>query len=302
MRTTVPLQVIPVSVEDAKGHPISGLKPADFLLLDNGQPRSATVDVNDVVAAPVALAVLIQTSDFARSALGKIRKVGAMIPGAVTGSGGTAAVLSYDEKITVRQEFTDDPDKVTGAFRTLEASEEADARLLDAVVAALDLLKARPAGERQSILIIGQNRDRGSKAKLNDVLRRLSHNGVTVYALTYSAFLTAFTTKASEYQPAANGGYLEGVKQAARLGKTNTVEALTKASGGSVAGFETKSKLENNLISLGSDMHSRYLLAFTPASEPIPSFHRIAIQVKDQSQDRVRARPGYWSIPSSPIP
>ncbi len=302
MRTTVPLQVIPVSVEDAKGHPISGLQASDFVLLDNGQPRPATVDVDDAIAAPVAMVVLVQTSDFARSALSKIRKVGSMISGAVTGAGGTAAVLSYDEKVIVRQEFTDDPDKVTAAFRNLEASGEADARLLDAVLATLDLIKTRPAGERQSILIIGQNRDRGSKAKLDDVLKRLSHSGVTAYALTYSAFLTAFTTKASEYQPAANGSYIEGLKQAARVGKANTTEALAQGSGGITMSFETRGKLEKDLIGIGGDLHSRYLLAFTPSSEPASSYHKLTVQVRNQSTGKVRAQPGYWSIATSPNP
>ncbi len=296
MRTTVPLRVIPVSVEDRKGHPISGLQPSDFVLFDNGQPRPATVDVSDVSAAPVAMVVLVQTNDFAHSALGKIRKVGSMIPEAVTGANSRAAVVTFDEQVAVRQELTDDPDSVADAFRTLESTDGADAKLLDATVVALNLLQNHPAGERQSILILGQSRDRGSKAKLDDVLDRLSHSGVTVYGMTYSAFLTAFTTQASEYQPAANGGYLEGLKQAGRLGKANTIDALTKGSGGFATSFETKGKLENNLISLGKDVHSRYLLAFTPASETASTFHKLTIQVRNQDNGKVRAQPGYWSI------
>lgn len=296
MRTTVPLRVIPVSVEDRKGNPVSGLQPSDFVLFDNGQQRPATVDVSDVSAAPVAMVVLVQTNDFARSALGKTRKVGSMIPEAVTGANSRAAVVTFDEQVAVRQELTDDPDSVADAFRTLESTDAADAKLLDATVIALNLLQNRPAGERQSILILGQSRDRGSKAKLDDVLDRLSHSGVTVYGMTYSAFLTAFTTQASEYQPTANGGYLEGLKQAARLGKANTVDALTKGSGGFATSFETKGKLENNLISLGKDVHSRYLLAFTPASEAASTFHKLTIRVRNQDNGKVRAQPGYWSI------
>lgn len=61
---------------------------------------------------------------------------------------------------------------------------------------------------------IGQSRD--SESKLGDVLDQLQNTGLTVYAIAYSAILTPFTTKGSEYQPAANGGYLEGITEAVR--------------------------------------------------------------------------------------
>ena len=118
---------------------------------------------------------------------------------------------------------------------------------------------------------------------------------ITVYGMTYSALLTAFTTKGSEYQPDANGSYIEGIKAAARLGKINTVTALVNATGGTETTFATKSKLENNLIGLGRDIHSRYLIAFTPLSESASSFHSVRIRVKTRSDAVVHARPGYWA-------
>ncbi len=295
VRTTVPLIAFPASVTDKKGHPLYGLGKQDFEVLDNGQPQKTTVDFSDVSSAPVNLVALVQTNDFSTSALGKIRKVGAMVQGAVTGANGSAAVLSYDSQVSVVQDFTRDADKISDAIRSLPQTEESGSRLLDAMLQAMRMLATRQAGERQCILIIGQSRDRGSETKLSAVLNQLQHTGITVYGLTYSAVLTAFTTKASEYQPTANGGYLEGITEAARLGKANTVSSLVNATGGTEVGFATKGKLENDLIGLGRDIHSRYLLSFTPANDATEKFHSVQVRVKSRNDATVHVRPGYWA-------
>ena len=111
----------------------------------------------------------------------------------------------------------------------------------------------------------------------------------------YSAYLTPFTTKGSEYQPPESGGLLLAITESARLAKANTIQALTAATGGRRLGFETKSKLENDFIALGTDIHSRYMLSFAPEGERAPAFHQLEIQIRDHPDAKVHARPGYWS-------
>jgi hypothetical protein len=117
---------------------------------------------------------------------------------------------------------------------------------------------------------------------------------VTIYSLTYSAYLTPFTTKSEDYQP-SGGGLLQAITETARLAKENTVKALTDLTGGQRFRFETKSKLENELIRLGTEIHSRYLLSFTPDLEQTPRFHHLQLQIKNRPDALVRARSGYWA-------
>jgi hypothetical protein len=120
---------------------------------------------------------------------------------------------------------------------------------------------------------------------------KIQRTGVTIYSLTYSAYLTPFTTRASEYSPPSGSIFTE----LTRLPKKNTVEALTTATGGRQMKFETKSKLENDLIRLGTEIHSRYLVSFTPDPAQTPSFHHLEVRIKDRPDAVVRARPGYWA-------
>lgn len=95
IRTTVPLVVVPASVTDRAGHSIDGLTAADFVVLDDGHARTVHVDTSDDALAPVSLVVAVESSDLSCAALAKIRKVGAMIPEAVVGDGGEAAIITF---------------------------------------------------------------------------------------------------------------------------------------------------------------------------------------------------------------
>lgn len=71
---------IPVSVRSS-GSPVSGLTPADFVLLDNGVPQTVEVVSADVVPADITL--IVETSEAMKDYLGSIdaqmRKIASMV-------------------------------------------------------------------------------------------------------------------------------------------------------------------------------------------------------------------------------
>ena len=78
-----------------------------------------------LLTALIALPLLGQTSARSHSALGKIREVGSMIPEAVVGENGEAAVIAFDDEIRVLQDFTRSPDAISDAFGKLKGTGEA---------------------------------------------------------------------------------------------------------------------------------------------------------------------------------
>lgn len=295
IRTTVPLVVAPVSITDKAGKPIYGLAAEDFELLDEGKPRDVQVaQTDDGTLPPIAAVIAVQTSDLSLSALGKIRKVGALVANAIAGQDGETAVITFDNEIKTAQEFTLDAEAVTQSFEKLTPSDNGGGRMIDAVSSALDLLAARSNPRRSLIIVISESKDRGSKMKLDALKQKLGHGATIVYSLTYSAYLTPFTTKASEYQPPSSGGLLGVITETARLGKTNTIDELTSATGGQHFGFVTKSKLESALIRLSADLHSRYVLTFRPETAGTSGFHALTLCVRNHPEAIVHVRNGYW--------
>jgi VWFA-related protein len=296
IRAGTQLVVLPASVTDQHGRPIEGLSSSDFIVLDKGKPQPVQVDTEDSGLAPIALVMLIQTSDISLSALAKIRKVGIMIPDAVVGANGESAVVAFDSQVKILCDFTPDADAISKAFADLKPADNKSGRMIDAVDESLRMLATRRQGSRAIIVIVGESRDRGSEGKLADLLAKVQTRGVTIYSLTYSAYLTPFTIKADEYTPPpSGGGFLEAITETARLAKQNTVKELTDATGGWRVSFQTKSKLENDLIQLGGEIHRRYYLSFTPQNEEAPGYHGLEVQIKGHPDAVVRTRPGYWA-------
>lgn len=295
IRTTVPLVQLPASVTDKSGQFAYGLTAKDFVVTDEGRAVPVHVDDPDSVSAPLAVVVLVQVTDISDSALLKIKKIGSMIGGAVVGANGFAAVVTYADEVTVVQPLTTDEDAISTAFHNLKSVATRNGHMIDAVEKALELLGNRAASARSAIVIIGESKDRGSKTALSRILPALENSGATVYCLEYSAFLTPFTTKASEYSPPGGGrGLLDAITETVHATTKDTGKILTASTGGRALNFQTKSKLENDLIRLGAEVHSRYLISFTPAASPQEKFHSITVQVRDRPDLIVHVRPGYW--------
>lgn len=211
----------------------------------------------------MALIVAVQTNDLSAAALLKIRKVGSMVQPLITGERGEAAVLAVDEQVVVAQEFTRDAGEIGRTFRRLAPRRARRTVALDAVVRAVEMFRARPGNERRVLLLIGEAKDRGSETALETALEQLQRENIQVYAATYSATRTQWTTKAADRpRPSGANDIAAGLSELVRLGKVNTAEALAVHTGGKKIGFATLHSLEQIVARVGEELHGQYLLSF----------------------------------------
>jgi len=319
------LVIVPVNVSDTSGAAVPALEPADFVLLDEGRPQKFSVESIDTGVAPIALVVAVETAGISRAAVENIRRIGAMIQPLVTGDRGCAGLLTFDSRLNWVEECSKDPDVQSKAFQKLRVSEQqTKARLLDAASSAIEHLKRRE-NSRRVLLLISETRDRGSETKLEEVAAAAQAAGVSVYTLAYSAWSTAFTSKApvGEQKPAktpttpqeAMGTYsggpstkldpkipppeqridvIGGIRELSHMNQPKVTEALTKATGGATFSFTRLKGLEDAIRKFGEDLHSQYLLTFAPDMSR-PGYHAIEVKVRRPGL-QVRARPGYRMV------
>ncbi|HLJ16829.1 MAG TPA: VWA domain-containing protein [Bryobacteraceae bacterium] len=296
IRTSVPLVLVPTTVADHKGRYVNNLAAEDFLVYDQGRLQKIQMDSADSALVPISLVVAVQASDISAAALAKIKKTGSMIQPLLIGERGEAAVLAFDDKIHVLQNFTSDPGSITEAIRKIKPGARMSGRTLDAVAAGVRMLAARPQDRRRVIVLIGESRDRGSNNSIAEALTLAQRDNVTIYPATYSAYTTPFTTKASDLPPPPpDTNLLKIFTELGRLGKTNAAEALAHGTGGARLSFTTLHGLEQVIEHLGEEIHSQYLLSFAPIS-PEPGFHEIKVEIRNRPDLVVRTRPGYWPV------
>jgi VWFA-related protein len=295
-RVTAPEVFIPVTVRDAKGQLADGLTAADFEIYDGGVRRTPRVTTPDSSAIPLAVVFAVQANSTGAAALLKINKAGSLVEPLITGERGAGAVVAYSGRVYTATPFTRDGGALRNAFRALKPDSGKTARMLDAVSLGIEMLSARPAEERRVLIVMGESRDRGSEIKLAAALEQAQRAAVTIYAFTYSAYVTPFTAKASELPPPGPGPDLIGaLVEVARLGAEDAAGALASFTGGRKQGFATLKGLEQALTRGGEELHGQYLV--TCAASSGPGYHRLEVRLPRHPSFTVQARPGYWVEP-----
>src|SRR5579872_369512 len=138
IRTTVNVVMAPVTVLSKHGNFVDGLQPQDFRLLDNGKEQNIHVDV---AFQPISLVVAIQSSDKVEGMLPKIAKIGSMIQPLVIGDQGEAAVVAFDHRTRVMQDFTSDSTKIETAIKKITPGSQ-NSHLIDAVIESVRMLRS----------------------------------------------------------------------------------------------------------------------------------------------------------------
>jgi VWFA-related protein len=296
--TTVPVVMVPTTVTTKDGKYLDGLEHADFTLLDDGRPQRIQLETSDSIAYPLAVVFVVQANNTAPAAIKKIQKIGSMMQPLITGERGHAALLAFGGETKLVQDFTNDAGELIAGFRAIHPQWSKQARMLDAVAEGVRMLTGRPQDERRVLIVISESRDRGSKTKLLDVVQSVQQAGTAVFSVVFSAYVTPFTTRPADLPQSGGLDLLGAITEPARLAKANTAQVLAESSGGRKLSFATLRGLESVITGLGEEIHSQYILTYTP-SVCSPGYHRIIVNVVDRPGAVVRGRSVYWTSPDT---
>jgi len=318
----VEVVVAPVTVVDRNGDNVDGLRPDQFHLFDNDKEQDIHVDV---AFQPISMVIAVEANDRVESVLPQIQKIGGLIQPIVIGDQGEAAVLAFDSRIRLMQEFTSDSGKIAEALKKIHPGSSQN-RMIDAVEEGVRLLRTRPRDRRRIILLISETRDKSSEARARETLIATQLANVIVYTVDISRMVTSLMAKPDpgyiDNRPPAMtpmpsgvpatpntvmqttgslGGSAEFVplmvevfKDAKAIFKQNPSEVFTRGTGGEQFGFMRQRGFEDAIERVGAELHSQYLISYNPNNRDEAGFHQISVQVAGRKDVKVRTRPGYW--------
>jgi VWFA-related protein len=286
IRVPVRLVRVPALVFAPDGKVIPGLEPRDFQLFDDGRPQRFTLDTGYL---PPSVAVVVQVSAQVRQYLPFIARVGSAVQDLLVGETGQAALITYEDFVEVRKDFSGG-DMREAFHKVTEGGRRA--RMIDAALAAVDLLRQEPLSRSRVLLLIGQAMDHGSRSKLAELVERAQRENVTVYALALPQFNKAFVEDTFSLEALSSrtdrGGFKAGAdlsKLAPALtaaaevsGKDDPFTSLTRITGGTQLHFRNQRALEDAVGIVGTELRSVYTLSFTPDA-PHPGYHSLKLEV-----------------------
>jgi VWFA-related protein len=310
LHTTTTLVVVPALVQTPAKDLVFSLTADDFALTDNGAPQK--VNLEEDTARPLSLVVLMQTGGAARQHFANYSHLETMLASVLGDAPNKVAIVNFDSRPECDSPFTSDIAQWTDAINQPEPGDNG-AAIFDGLAYALDLLKQEPPNNRRAILLISQQHDEGSKAKLKDIARTLGETNTAVYSVTFSAEKTKikqdFTNPVPANKPATlDKGVMLGDGQqyvayfdlgaplALAIGamRQNLTAEAADLSGGESSSFSNRAELDQALGTLANHIHNGYLLSFKPSSSD-PGLHTLKVGVSQHPEFQVRARTSYWA-------
>ncbi len=324
IRVRVNEVIAPVTVLDRSGEMILDLTQKDFRVFDDGVEQK--IEHFGLGGEPLSVVLVVETSSRIEPMLPAVRHTGIVFAQTVMARTAEAAVIGFDDTVSVLAPFTRDVDRAQNAVDQLHMG-TSGALLYDAMRRGISLLDERPAARRRILVVLAEARDTGSESKLGEVLRQAQLANVTIYSIGLSTTAAQWRSKPNPAPPIQIGPpgtfpvptphgmpqtpdvereMQEGVDLlglAEWLVKTgmnalgpNALAVASKATGGlHVNTFKDRS-IEKAIDEIGGELHAQYTLGYRPSGDDASGYHEIKVEVHRPGV-AVRTRPGYYLPP-----
>jgi Ca-activated chloride channel homolog len=266
---TANLVLLPVSVTDARGTFVAGLKRQDFHVYEDRQIQELTVFEEGDIPVTVGLVV-----DHSRSMGPKLREVAAAVYSFAHSSNprDEMFVVDFNDDVLIElmegKAFSSDPKELEKALKALTA--RGRTALYDAVSEGLNHIKYGHLGKK-ALILISDGGDNASHVKYSQVLAQARQSQTLIYAIG----LVGADDKEE------NPGLLR------RLCRDTGGVAYFPREGESVAKVSAE---------IARDLREQYALGYAPQNmERVDAFRKIEVKVSAQGRGslRVRTRQGY---------
>jgi VWFA-related protein len=292
LRVTTQEVLVPTLVEKRGGGIVYGLKPADFVLEDNGVPQKTRVQ-EEMDTAPVSLVVAVEQGGVSVLEFDKLARLGPLLDLFLSDSRSQAALVGFDSMPHLIRDFTHSGEDVNDALKHLEPGDGGDA-ILDSVSYAVDLLESQPKEYRRVLLLISEERDHGSKhTKPEQLIEKIGRSDVLVLSVSFSPSRAELLHDIKDNGDNRTMSMISTLFMAVQAFKRNVAKEVAVMSGGEYTTFTGDKRFEQRVVDAAKHTRNRYLLTFSP-SNPTPGLHTIRVRTAQDYGARIVARANYW--------
>jgi VWFA-related protein len=292
LRVTAQEVLVPTLVEKRGGGIVYGLKPDDFVLEDNGVRQKIRVQ-EEMDTAPVALVVAVEEGGVSALEFDKLAKLGPLLDMFLSDSRSQAALVGFDSKPHLLQDYTHSGEDVDDALTHLQQGNGGDA-ILDTVSYAVDLLETQPKEYRRVLLLISEERDHGSKhTKPEQLIEKIGRSDVLVLSVSFSPSRAELLHDMKDSGDNRTMNMISPFVMLVQAFKKNAAEEVAHMSGGEYTTFTGDKKFEQRVLDAAKHARNRYLITFSP-SDPTPGLHTIRVKTAQDYKARIVARADYW--------
>jgi len=293
LRVTTNEVLVPTLVEKPHGGGIVyGLKPADFVVEDNGVAQKIRVQ-EEMDTAPVALVIALEEGREGWLEFDKLAKLGPLLEYFLSDAKSQAALVAFGSKPRLICDYTNSQERLNEGLQQLQPS-DGGAAILDTISYAVDLLEDRPKEYRRVLLLVSEERDHGSKrTKPVQLIRKIGQSDVLVLSVSFSPSKAEFIHDVKDSGEDRTMSMVSTLVMAVQAFRKNVAKQVAVMSGGEYMTFTRDKAFEANVLEAAKEARNRYLITFSP-SDPTPGLHSLRVRTAEDYGARVVARANYW--------
>jgi len=275
VKVDVKLVNVFVTVTDAHGAPVGGLKKDNFILEEDGQPQKISV-FDKESALPLSIALAIDTSLSTRHDLPLEQASAKKFVQTILRPVDAFSIYAFSEVVREStQGFTPDLKRIDEAIDHIHYG--AATALYDAIYLTSRALDPRHG--RKVIVLITDGEDTISKVDYHEAERAAEE----AEALVYSIIIVPIEQSAGR-----------------EIGGEHALIQLSEDTGGKYYYATSTSQLDEAFQKISDELRTQYLLAYYPSQRTsFSEFRRIQVKVAgvaDASTYNVRHRAGYYTV------
>jgi VWFA-related protein len=261
LATSTNLVNVDVLVLNRSGDPIGNLGKVNFRVYDDGVPQ--TISNFAASEAPMTICMLIEFGDkwwpFLYLALNHSYEFVRVIE-----PKDWVAVVTFDMKPIILQDFTQDRYEVTGAINRLRIPGFSEINLWDALAFTIDRMKDIQG--RKAILAICTGLDTFSKLTYDQMLKIAKTSDTVIYPVSILEFITV--------------RYGDSIDS---LQARNALNTIAKYSGGQAYFPRFEGELPGIYNQIATQLRMQYSLGFVPTNPTQDGkFHKLKVEVVDE--------------------
>lgn len=250
---------------------VTNLSREDFTILEDNQKQEIK-NFSREMNLPLTLAILVDTSQSVAPKLKFEQDAATSFVHGILREKDRAMLVEFDSGVTMVQDFTNDPNKITKQIRALKAA--GGTALYDAIYLACDEKLIRETG-RKAIIIVSDGEDQSSKATFEQALEMALKAEATIFSISVN-----------------RGGFfgVGGTKNGDQIMKQFSDES----GGRSYFPFKVE-ELEDSFRQINQELRSQYNIGYLSNNPKRDGgYRKIEVKIAEKGL-RLSYRKGYYS-------
>ncbi len=265
LRVNVPLVNVDVGVLTKDGQFIPGLKKDNFRILEDGVPQTITAVAP--TEAPITAVLLVE---FANKHYAFIND---MLNGAYSFTGTLkpedwVAVMTYDMRTQILQDFTQDKRAIYGALNLLRVPGFSETNMFDALYEAIDRLEGTEG--RKYIVLISSGYDSFSRITYDKILNKIKETqNITIYTISTGQALRIY------YE-----NQMSAITRLDYLQADNQMRTFAAMTGGRAFTPRFEAEMPEIFREVAQTIRNQYMLTYRPTnSKQDGTFRKLKVEL-----------------------